>query len=149
MEVSMREIKFRAWAENDIYPKGKMYYPGDMVLDNNRKSKSAFLINLFGDVLSVFPDETDITKVNHGIVPARIGMQGIALIQYTGLKDKNGKEIYEGDILKTDEAGWIGYVTYGSGVFFLTDNEGGFSRMPDWEECAIIGNKFENPELLK
>jgi uncharacterized phage protein (TIGR01671 family) len=97
------------------------------------------------------------------------------LMQFTGLKDKNGKEIYEGDICKTlIEVGGIserikgfgyGVVEYSSNRFtinhfkyddslktrfgkntiygFTRDN---FSRIGETE---IIGNIYENPELLK
>jgi len=116
----MREIKFRGLRlESDYWEYGSLYI--------NEKGKT-------------FIDKSDWRR--EPVRPETVG-------QYIELEDKHESGIYEGDILKTDEAGWIGYVTYGSGVFFLTDNEGGFSRMPDWEECAIIGNKFENPELLK
>jgi len=73
--------------------------------------------------------------------------------QYTGLKDKNGKEIYEGDIFIEDtfddEAKkLISTVIFKEGMF--TDNAG---DEPLYEilmnEIEIIGNIHENPELLK
>ena len=69
--------------------------------------------------------------------------------QYTGYKDINGKEIFEGDILETDEAGWIAIVVYGSGMFMLEDKSGGFSSYVNWGGCKILGNAYENPELIK
>lgn len=70
------------------------------------------------------------------------------LMQYTGLKDKIGKEIYEGDIMD-----------YGFGrVFSVQFKEGGYVAVfPDLKSNSmiplrlfeIIGNIYENPELLK
>lgn len=71
------------------------------------------------------------------------------VMQFTGLKDKNGKEIYEGDILQTNEAGWKAKVIFNHGAFLLVDNRGGFSTEPEWKECEVIGNIHENPELVQ
>lgn len=68
--------------------------------------------------------------------------------QYIGCKDVNGKEIYEGDILETDEAGWIAAVVFGNGMFMCEDRTGGFSSYVNWGACKVIGNVYENPELL-
>lgn len=71
------------------------------------------------------------------------------LMQSTGLKDKNGVEIFEGDILKGDD----GEVFYNSVVF---DKEKAIFMRSDsielWEnveELEVIGNIHENPELLE
>ena len=66
--------------------------------------------------------------------------------QYTGLKDKNGKEIYEGDILG-QEGGWIIEVKYINGGFRLNTNHISDYSISKWYK--VIGNIYENPELLK
>ena len=76
-----------------------------------------------------------------------INVPSIILMQYTGLKDSAGHEIYEGDIIRTNEAGWVGYVVYNTGEYCLEDNKGGYcGDFSAWRE--IIGNIYENPELI-
>lgn len=75
--------------------------------------------------------------------------------QYTGLKDKNGREIYEGDIISA--RGIILTVKYIGGVFFACNVDSNIDKYPlyilcEWENesgCEIIGNIHDNPELLK
>jgi len=71
--------------------------------------------------------------------------------QFTGLKDKNGKEIYEGDVVKDefDNKNKVqhdqGYVGDDRAVFYHT----GFEFHGDPDKLEIIGNIHENPELVK
>ena len=81
------------------------------------------------------------------------------LMQYTGLKDKNDKEIYEGDIVDFD--GKKHMVTFANGGFGiwkemrtnLYSDETRKYHEPLWnlvvDGCEIIGNIYENPELIK
>ena len=77
----------------------------------------------------------------------------IELMQYAGLKDKNGKEIYEGDIVKYNDAGGETHTR----VIKYDDEMGAFccdrGAYVDYFTCMreieVLGNIYENPELLK
>jgi hypothetical protein len=68
-------------------------------------------------------------------------------MQYTGLKDKNGKEIYDGDLIKAP-AGKPYKVVFEEGCFRTSRKVGEGLLASFWEGEEIIGNVWENPELL-
>ena len=100
------------------------------------------------------------------------GKECCPLMQYTGLKDKNGVEIYSGDILSSKNCSyyvynnkpWVGcivddayggmsltYKEYVKDVFSLMSKPTNDAQTASWiiESCEVIGNIYENPELLE
>ena len=77
--------------------------------------------------------------------------EGIVLMQYTGLRDKNGKEIYEGDIVNLIPNGYVPImaevrITTSGVIYYDTDVEVAGAT---WGEVKVIGNIYKNPELLQ
>ena len=77
----------------------------------------------------------------------------LILQQFTGLHDRNGKEIYEGDVVleKHPEGDDLGQVMWVDGGFDLIGKDGVTALGPQvaWGNYEVIGNIYENPELLK
>lgn len=74
--------------------------------------------------------------------PATIG-------QFTGLHDKNRTEIYEGDLLLSEENAEVFEVVYDAPRFCFKDNDFGFRFLNHPEFFHVIGNIHDNPELLE
>lgn len=111
------------------------------------------MFEVFGfDVNTIYPWQRECDPE----IPIAPDAEDCVLMQYTGLKDKNGKEIYEGDIVKliADSCRGdkfkpfiAGYVSFRSGSFYITDNAVSRFRWEDYI-VEVIGNIYENPELL-
>ena len=124
----MREIKFRAWLRD----KKEMYYS-----DQNTASRM--------NGLELFTQKVGNAE---GFTPE--------VMQSTGLKDKNGVLIYEGDILKCSRLeNEITIVEYIDDMFHLKStrhpnlSNGNYRMATLADTSEIIGNIYENPELLK
>ncbi|HLR91937.1 MAG TPA: YopX family protein [Atopostipes sp.] len=76
-------------------------------------------------------------------------IDGFKLVQNTGLKDKSGAEIYEGDIGYDNHFGCYGVVKFDEGAFIY--NWVGISEdlFEATDDVEIVGNIYENPELLE
>ena len=120
--------KFRAW-HNEL---GRMMSIKNMWFQDSRIEELELNDAVMNEHITAYPDE-------------------IELMQSTGLKDKNGKEIFEGDIVSidTDEFDLL-FVKYESGIYWLMDDEECVEHLSDYYKyVSIVGNIYENPELLE
>jgi len=143
----MREIKFKAW---------------------DKLNKEMFNVEIMDfQERKVYKDTVSYRKFND-----------IELMQYTELKDKNEKEIYEGDVVKLVHTGieisadrledlkrFVGIIKYENGIFKIVKTEKSLIESKYFEmeqkkvseifiysklyDLEVVGNIYENPELLK
>ena len=77
--------------------------------------------------------------------------ESFILMQYTGLKDKNGKEIYEGDIVQGEKDFVKGVVQFNESGYWMVMGHHELSNFFEWDSInfEVIGNIHENPELME
>lgn len=123
----MRELKFRAWDKDvtKMFPVHTLGLEGGSTFTHGVSDEYSLCKNGCRNLLN------------------------FELMQFIGYFDRNGKEIWEGDIVLTDEVGWVAEVVYDYGMFRCVDKDGGFSSLCNWSMFEVIGNIYENPELLK
>lgn len=141
----MREIKFRAWDKNT-----NTMYENISILPS--MECIAINVDYDHDFQEYCIDESYVVE-----------LKDVELLEYTGLKDKNGVEIYEGDIIKTHENriqtiiwednGFKREYTFkrtylGESYFETRSFDIGDSSHRNWGH-EVIGNIYENPELLE
>jgi uncharacterized phage protein (TIGR01671 family) len=132
----VREIKFRAWHKKEK----KMYQVDDIMWNPQQRIW-----------LNLKEDENDKGE----------SINDVELMQYTGLKDVGGTEIYEGDvvegiggehILGTSKFNVFGIVEFLSGSFILNEilnkSASSLQQLNLIMDLTVIGNIYENPELL-
>lgn len=120
---------------------------------NNRAIKFRFWLKeqekMLDDIRARTDDYTDM--LNETI--DYLQNDGVVFMQYTRLKDQEGKEIYEGDILKWRDL--LGFVQWNrvAGRYRLQRNKKvtpiDYLDLELAKKCKIIGNKFENSELIE
>ena len=139
----MREILFRAKRiDNGEWVEG-WYQPPIVGIhcDGRKESLGASLsiIGNYGFLEDVY------------IIPETVG-------QFTGLTDKNGKKIFEGDIVRDAQSSLFGKVVYvtpqdgfdGMAGFMVDDVDDGLQNYNGfWHQVEVVGNIHDNPELLE
>lgn len=149
----MREIKFRGFHPNEN-GKEKVFVNGEWINGFWVSGLLVKQVDLDGsDEICIQTWERDSEGVSNrvlSVIPETVG-------QYTGLKDKNGKKIFEADVVRDNESGLFGKVIFataecgydGFSGFMADDiNDGLQNYNGFWHLVEVAGNIFDNPELV-
>jgi hypothetical protein len=137
--MTQREIKFRAWE-----PLNKKMHRMNFCLYESGNSGWGGE----GKTFALPPGQQSLHRAY-----TAMNLDDLSVMQFTGLHDKNGKEIYEGDLLRYDD--WLWEVRWGNNkaAFYLCSRETDIRQdehpnQHDARLSEVIGNIYENPELL-
>ena len=114
---------------------------------NKEMFKDTFSITESGQVVVV--EQEDVM-----CPPDYVFVDNLVIMQSTGLKDKNGKEIFEGDIVKMtkdvySEPTYYEVVRHRGGAYRIESKQHGCELWLRHADCEVVGNVYENPELLE
>ena len=137
----MREINFRAW---DV-DAGEMIY-------SDKDYPDTYFFEFVDHKLKCIGIDPDGFPGDQWSPPGPSSYVIENIMQFTGLHDRNGRDIYEGDIIKSIKS--IGEIVFLLGCFEIKwhKNSIGFNNILDIHarnDGIVIGNIYENPELLK
>lgn len=147
----MREIKFRAWDKKNKYMFGAGYNDWAISKIETHDFLKLTLDGIVVRQMSYSDDPSD----SLGDLETETDGEYI-LMQFTGLHDKNGVDVYDGDIVQIIHPAWRENATveFSDGSFIFKQIRGERSCIPGWTfmreiwEVEVIGNIYENPELL-
>lgn len=130
----MRPIKFRAW-DKDLK---RMWY-FDKYWYCDEYNSISFKLN------KIQMDECPSTYVALGSIGSDANFE---LMQFTGLADKNGKEIYEGDLFRHSVTGAICTVKYADAAFGIKGDGVSQYLCYDAEHGEVVGNVYQDSHLI-
>ena len=133
-----REIKFRAWDKE----RNAMMQVNEITFDMQFECGWSFM--------TPYPFDNWNQQVPRHWKYENFGpeLEPVILMQYTGLKDKNGKEIYENDVVKADGKNGIVQWNVSEPFYWVRFGENKFNYLWDVIDIEIIGNIYENSDLL-
>ena len=148
--MSNPRYKFRAWDGERMIYDGDKVYPSHF--GNELKAVSS-PIEVYHNMVMFWVYETRLKEAGLQYFDHPSGFPCKAFMQYTGLRDKKGTEIFEGDLVSWDDGPDINEIGFDHGAFcWKTKDEDGDEEMctiGGWNvRMTVIGNIYENPGML-